>query len=187
VTLACNFLGALGLSRQRMALAAICWFPFILLAGFIASKRRRFTDERRGSENNLDRFLDAQQDAYERALSELQRGRKETHWMWFIFPQLEGLGSSPAATRYAIKDITEAEAYLRHPVLGPRLLECAHAVLNIQGRSARDILGSPDDLKLRSCATLFAAISPAGSAFHLLIDQYFSGHPDSLTLNLLGR
>jgi uncharacterized protein (DUF1810 family) len=136
---------------------------------------------------DLNRFIHAQEGTYERALSELQRGRKQSHWMWFIFPQIDGLGSSPAAKLYAIKNIDEAEAYLRHPVLGPRLKECAEAVLQIEGRSARDILGSPDELKLRSSATLFALVSPPASVFHRLLDKYYDGKPDPLTLEIIRR
>ncbi len=105
--------------------------------------------------------------------------------MWYIFLQIDGLGSSPAARRYAVADATEAEAYLRHPVLGPRLTACAEAALRVQGRSAREVFGSPDDLKLRSSATLFAAVSPPGSVFHRLLDHYFGGEPDARTLSLL--
>ncbi len=106
--------------------------------------------------------------------------------MWYIFPQLAGLGRSPAAQKYAIATLAEAEAFLRHPQLGPRLVASAEAVLAVEGRSARDIFGSPDDRKLRSCATLFALVSPPGSAFHRLLEAYFRGEPDATTLQLLG-
>jgi uncharacterized protein (DUF1810 family) len=106
--------------------------------------------------------------------------------MWFIFPQLDGLGASAMARRYAIRSLDEARAYLGHPVLGPRLVECAEALLAVQGRSAREILGSPDDLKLRSCATLFAQVSPPGSVFHRLIEVFYEGVPDGRTLAWLG-
>ena len=105
--------------------------------------------------------------------------------MWFIFPQFEGLGFSATSKQYAIKSIAEAEAYLRHPILGPRLLECAEAAAAIEGRSALEIFGTPDDLKLRSCATLFASISPAGSVFDRLLDKFFGGERDARTLQLL--
>jgi len=101
--------------------------------------------------------------------------------MWYIFPQVEGLGSSAMSTRYAIKSVAEAEAFLRHPLLGPRLTECAEAILSIDGRSAREILGAPDDLKLQSCATLFAVVSPEDSVFHRLIDRYFERRRDRRT------
>jgi uncharacterized protein (DUF1810 family) len=107
--------------------------------------------------------------------------------MWYIFPQFAGLGTSPTARRYAIRSIEDAEAYLRHPVLGARLMECAQATLDVDGRSALEIFGSPDDLKLRSCATLFAAVSTPGSVFDRLIDKYFRGEPDERTLRLIGR
>lgn len=133
----------------------------------------------------LERFVAAQDGDYARALAELRDGRKRSHWMWYVFPQLRGLGRSETARHYGIDGREEAVAYLRHPVLGPRLVECAEALLAIEGRSAREILGTPDDLKLRSCATLFAEISPPGSAFHRLLDRYYGGEPDSLTLKLL--
>jgi len=106
--------------------------------------------------------------------------------MWYIFPQLDGLAFSSTSKRYAIKSIEEARAYLAHPRLGPRLLECAEAVLHIEGRSAREIFGSPDDLKLRSCATLFACVSPPGSTFERLLTKYYGGRRDEKTLQLLG-
>jgi len=135
--------------------------------------------------HDLGRFVLAQSSHYERALAELRRGRKATHWMWFIFPQIAGLGGSDMARRYAVRGLAEARAYLAHPVLGSRLLACAEAVLAIEGRSARAILGSPDDLKLRSCVTLFAQVAPAGSAFPRVLDKYYEGRPDPLTLSRL--
>jgi uncharacterized protein (DUF1810 family) len=139
-----------------------------------------------GDPFDLGRFVSAQEDDYEQALSEIRSGRKRSHWMWYIFPQFDGLGFSPTSRLYAIKSLAEAEAYLRHPVLGPRLAECAEAALRIEGRSAYEVFGSPDDMKLRSCATLFAQVSPVGSVFHRLLDRYFQGEPDSKTLRLLG-
>lgn len=133
----------------------------------------------------LDRFVAAQTDAYDRALTEIKNGRKRSHWMWYIFPQFQGLGRSTTAQRYAIKSLAEATAYLQHPVLGPRLETCVQAVLQLKGRSAHDIFGSPDDLKLRSCATLFAQVSPPSSIFEQLLDQFFQGEPDPNTLELL--
>ena len=118
-----------------------------------------------GDPHNLSRFVEAQDQDYDQALSEIRRGRKQSHWMWYIFPQFDGLGFSAISRRYSIKSRAEAEAYLRHPVLGPRLIECAEAALGVEGRSAFEIFGSPDDMKLRSCATLFARVSPAGSVF----------------------
>jgi len=139
-----------------------------------------------GDPYDLRRFVDAQADAFERALAELQRGQKRTHWMWYIFPQFDGLGFSSTSTRYSIKSIAEAKAYLCHPVLGPRLMECAEAVVRIEGRSAFEIFGSPDDVKLRSCATLFACVSPVGSVFDRLLGKYFHGERDGKTLRLAG-
>jgi uncharacterized protein (DUF1810 family) len=135
---------------------------------------------------DLRRFVEAQEHCHGQALAEIRAGDKVSHWMWFIFPQLAGLGSSPTACRYAIKSLAEAEAYLRHPVLGPRLLECAEAALAVEGRSAWAIFGSPDDLKLNSSATLFGLVSPPRSVFHRLVDKYFDGEPDRATLRLLG-
>lgn len=134
----------------------------------------------------LSRFVQAQEEDYEQALTEIRSGRKHSHWMWFIFPQFDGLGLSETSKRYSIKSAAEAEAYLSHPVLGPRLVECAELVLGIEGWSALDIFGSPDDLKLRSCATLFACVLPAGSVFERLLDKYFQGGRDDKTLRLLG-
>jgi uncharacterized protein (DUF1810 family) len=134
----------------------------------------------------LNRFVDAQQDDFQRALSEIRSGRKRSHWMWYIFPQIDGLASSSTSKYYAIKSIEEAKAYLAHPVLGPRLLECAEAVVQVEGRSAREIFGSPDDMKLRSCATLFARVAPPGSVFERLLAKYYRGEGDQKTLQLLG-
>ena len=136
---------------------------------------------------DLERFVDAQRETYDRALAEIRAGQKQSHWMWFVFPQLAGLGSSAMAERYAIASADEARAYLAHPILGPRLVECATAVLAVRGRSAHDIFGSPDDVKLRSSATLFAHVSPAGSVFHRVLDQYFDSTPDPRTCSLILR
>ena len=136
--------------------------------------------------HDLSRFLQAQDTDYAQALSELRAGLKQSHWMWWIFPQLHGLAASPTSKYYSIKSVAEAKAYLDHPVLGPRLLECAEAVLQVEGRSAAEILGSPDDLKLRSCATLFACVSPQDSVFDRLLDKYYRRERDDRTLRLLG-
>ena len=135
----------------------------------------------------LNRFLEAQAGVYERALAELKRGRKESHWMWFIFPQIDGLGRSSTARFYAIKSAKEAKAYLDHPLLGQRLIECSNALLQSRGKSASDIFGFPDDLKLRSSMTLFASISGPDSVFSRVIGQYFAGQPDQRTIELLQR
>ena len=134
---------------------------------------------------DLNRFVHAQAGVYPRALAELKLGRKRSHWMWFIFPQIDGLGYSSAAKFYAIKSKDEAKAYLDHPLLGQRLMECAAALLKIEGKSAAEIFGYPDDLKLRSSMTLFASASAADSVFSRVLAQYFEGEPDQRTLELL--
>jgi uncharacterized protein (DUF1810 family) len=139
-----------------------------------------------GDQHNLNRFVQAQAGDYNQALSEIRKGRKRSHWMWYIFPQLDGLGFSSTSKRYSIKSVAEAEAYVAHPILGPRLMECAEAVLRVEGRSALEIFGSPDDVKLKSCATLFARVSPPGSVFDQLLEKYYRGERDSKTLHLLG-
>jgi uncharacterized protein (DUF1810 family) len=142
-------------------------------------------DDRDEDPHDLKRFVQAQAGSYPRALSEIENGRKESHWMWYIFPQFEGLGYSEMARRYSIRSVAEANAYLEHPILGPRLHACCEAALAVEGRSAHAIFGSPDDLKLNSCATLFARVSPDGSIFHRLLDKYFEGTPDDKTLRLM--
>jgi uncharacterized protein (DUF1810 family) len=135
---------------------------------------------------DLSRFVAAQEGNYGRALTEIRSGRKRTHWMWYVFPQFHGLGISPTAQWYAIRSAEEAKAYLAHPVLGPRLVECAEAVLGVKGRTAFEIFGTPDDLKLRSCATLFAVASPPGSVFEQVLRKYHGGERDERTMQLLG-
>ena len=146
------------------------------------------SNDPRGSDDPYDlaRFVRAQESVYEEVLSEIRSGKKRTHWMWYIFPQVGGLAFSSTSQRYAIKSVAEAKAYLDHPILGPRLLECAEAVVQVDGRSAMDIFGSPDDLKLRSCATLFASVSPPDSVFDRLLRKYYRGGRDGKTLQLLG-
>jgi uncharacterized protein (DUF1810 family) len=134
---------------------------------------------------DLDRFVEAQKIHYDRALEEIRSGRKRTHWMWFIFPQFTGLGTSATAEFYAIRSRAEAEAYLQHPVLGPRLKECFQALLVVDGGSASGIFGYPDDVKLRSSATLFASVAPPGSVFDQVIAKYFVGERDERTILLL--
>jgi uncharacterized protein (DUF1810 family) len=134
----------------------------------------------------LNRFLSAQEGVYERALGELKGGQKRTHWMWFIFPQIEGLGYSPTAKRYAIKSREEARQYLDHPVLGKRLLECTEAVVALKGGSLSEIFGYPDDLKFKSSMTLFEKIAGPGSVFSRALDKYCHGERDGATLRLLG-
>ncbi|WP_316184913.1 MULTISPECIES: DUF1810 domain-containing protein [unclassified Bradyrhizobium] len=134
--------------------------------------------------DDLGRFADAQDSIYSRVTAELAAGAKQSHWMWFIFPQVEGLGSSAMAQRYAIRSRAEAEAYLAHPLLGPRLVECTRLVLAVQGKSLRDVLGVPDDAKFRSCMTLFDSISPNG-IFAQALDRYCDGARDPATLAFL--
>lgn len=136
---------------------------------------------------NLSRFVRAQEAEYEQALSEIEKGQKRSHWMWYIFPQIDGLASSSTSKHYAVKSVGEARAYLDHPILGPRLLACAEAAVGVEGRSAAEIFGSPDDLKLQSCATLFAYVSPQGSVFDRLLDKYYRAERDGKTLRLLGH
>ena len=132
---------------------------------------------------DLGRFIAAQDGVYPGALAELRAGRKRTHWMWFVFPQIAGLGSSAMARRYAIGSLVEARAYLADAVLGPRLIECASALLSVEGRSAEEIMGYPDDLKLRSSMTLFRRAAPEIEVFQEVLDRYYEGKPDPQTLN----
>ncbi|MFZ1965388.1 MAG: DUF1810 domain-containing protein [Roseiarcus sp.] len=130
----------------------------------------------------LARFVDAQERTFDQACAELRAGAKRGHWMWFIFPQIEGLGASETARRFAISCRAEAEAYLRHPVLGPRLRECAKLVNGVNGRSAREIFGHPDDLKFHSSMTLFASVASDTVAFEDALQKYFAGRRDRLTM-----
>jgi uncharacterized protein (DUF1810 family) len=134
---------------------------------------------------DLDRFVAAQDPVFERVRRELRDGRKRSHWMWFVFPQLSGLGYSPMAQRYAIGSLGEATAYLEHPILGPRLIECAELVNAVEDRSIGDIFGSPDDLKFHSCMTLFASVPGAPAVFDDALAKYFGGAPDRQTTKLL--
>ena len=135
---------------------------------------------------NLQRFLEAQAMNYDDALAELKAGEKRSHWMWYIFPQYKGLGMSRMSQEYAIQSLDEARAYSKHPLLGDRLHECSETVLSIDDYSAYDILGSPDDMKLRSCATLFAVVSPCEPLFMQILDRFYQGEKDRQTLDLLG-
>ncbi len=136
-------------------------------------------------DQDLQRFVDAQAPHRDDVAAELAAGRKRTHWMWFVFPQLRGLGHSAMARHFGIASRAEAAAYLAHPVLGPRLRGDVAAVVAIAGRSAHAIFGSPDDLKLRSCLTLFRAIDGPGSVFERALAKFFDGQPDPMTLQLL--
>jgi len=131
---------------------------------------------------NLQRFVDAQKPVYERGRRELQAGRKESHWMWFVFPQIAGLGRSPTSVLYAISSLDEAKAYLAHPVLGPRLRECAKLAVDVEGRTAREIFGPVDEMKFRSSMTLFAQAAPDEDVFQRCVDKYFAGSHDPATL-----
>jgi uncharacterized protein (DUF1810 family) len=136
---------------------------------------------------DLSRFISAQDRVYDRVLAELRSGHKRTHWMWYIFPQIDGLGHSATTKHYAIKSLEEAREYLHHPLLGTRLLECAEAILAIEGRSASAIFAYPDDLKLQSSMTLFACVADPGSVFVQVLDKYFQGERDVSTLQLLEK
>ena len=135
----------------------------------------------------LERFVAAQDGVYEAALAEIRAGRKRSHWMWFVFPQIDGLGFSATSKHFAIRSRAEAEAYVAHPVLGARLIECAQTLLSLDRTSAEEIFGEVDALKLRSSATLFAAVTPEGSPFHRILERYFGGAQDERTLQLLQR
>lgn len=134
---------------------------------------------------DLERFVDAQEPIYSTAVGELTAGKKRSHWMWFVFPQLRGLGSSPTAVRFAISSADEARAYLAHELLGPRLHECARLAAGIDGRSAEDIFGWPDDMKLRSSMTLFARTADDNADFVAVLDKFYGGEEDRATLALL--
>jgi uncharacterized protein (DUF1810 family) len=136
---------------------------------------------------NLQRFIAAQSPVCDQVLAELRAGRKRTHWMWFIFPQIAGLGSSPMAARYAISGRSEVVAYLGHPILGPRLSQCTGLVNQVSGRAIEEIFGYPDDLKFRLSITLFSTVAPDPAVFHAALDKYFAGQPDPATLALLER
>ncbi len=134
---------------------------------------------------DLQRFVDAQRDSYDTALAELRAGAKRSHWMWFVFPQVAGLGRSATAQHFAISGLDEAGAYLSHPVLGPRLRECAQALVELDGRAAVAVFGSVDAQKLRSSMTLFAHADPAEPAFRAVLDRYFDGVEDDATTDRL--
>ena len=141
------------------------------------------------NEHSLERFTDAQNDkeygSYESALNEIRNGKKRTHWIWYIFPQLKGLGRTYNANFYGIDDIDEAKRYLAHPVLGARLKEITQALLNLSENDPLKVMGSPDDMKLKSCMTLFAYISESDSVFHKVLDKFFGGIQDEKTLQYI--
>jgi uncharacterized protein (DUF1810 family) len=136
---------------------------------------------------NLHRFLNAQEGVYDTVLAELRAGRKSSHWIWFIFPQIPGLGHSAMAQQFAITSLDEAKAYLRHPILGPRLRACTQLVLEVNGRSAEEIFGYTDHLKFRSCMTLFLTAASDNTIFNDALLKFFDGQPDQLTLDLLAQ
>lgn len=135
---------------------------------------------------DLERFVSAQERVYSTVVRELRNGMKANHWMWFIFPQIDGLGSSPRARQYAIRSLDEANAYLAHPILGSRLIECTGLVNAVEGESLREILGSPDDMKFHSSVTLFSLIEPRDAVFERALDKYFDGELDERTIAILG-
>lgn len=136
-------------------------------------------------DNSLKRFTDAQENTYAMALSEIQQGRKQSHWMWFIFPQIAGLGFSETSQYYAIKDLQEAAGFLKHPVLGSRLINISRELLQLKTNDARRVFGSPDDLKLKSSMTLFSGLPETDPVFQLVLEKYFNGEKDMKTLNLI--
>ena len=136
---------------------------------------------------DLSRFLEAQKNSYDTALREIKAGRKRSHWMWYIFPQIRGLGYSAMAQHYAIRDLGEAREYVQHPVLGPRLIEISEALLALDESDPRRVMGSPDDLKLRSCMTLFQSAAPDQPVFGKVLDKFYDGSPDGRTLEILSR
>ena len=135
---------------------------------------------------DLDRFVSAQEPVVAQVRDELRKGEKRSHWMWFVFPQIAGLGHSTMARHYAISSLAEAQAYLDHPVLGPRLIELTELVNRVSGRSIHQIFGSPDDMKFHSSMTLFAAANPGAPAFHEALEKYFANVPDTATIEKLG-
>lgn len=135
--------------------------------------------------NDLKRFLEAQENDFATALAEIRKGRKQSHWMWYIFPQIAGLGFSQTSKFYAIKDRGEAESYLAHPVLGKRLVKISNALLEVEGKTANQIFGSPDDVKLKSSMTLFGALNDTNAVFRKVLDKYFDGAKDQKTLELI--
>jgi uncharacterized protein (DUF1810 family) len=147
--------------------------------------RRQEKKMNSGDPFELKRFVDAQEQVYDRVCEELRNGRKQSHWMWFVFPQLGGLGHSPMAQKYGISSLHEAEAYLNHTILGARLRECTELVFKIEGRTIEQIFGTPDDLKFRSCMTLFARACTEDQIFKDALLKYFSGRPDQMTIERL--
>jgi uncharacterized protein (DUF1810 family) len=138
-------------------------------------------------ESNLKRFTEAQQSDYQAALSELKNGRKRSHWMWYIFPQIQGLGFSETSKFYAIKDVSEAEEFLKHPVLGSRLIEICNELIKLNSNNANQVFGSPDDMKLKSCMTLFASLSNTNPVFQAVLEKFFKGEKDQKTVQIIKK
>lgn len=159
--------------------------PYWDTYSFLANVRVSRTMTGGGDSYDLERFVSAQEPVIDSVKRELRGGRKRSHWMWFVFPQLAGLGRSEMAQRYAIESLQEARAYLEHPVLGPRLRECTDLVLEIDGRTATEIFGAPDDLKFRSSMTLFEQVAPDAAVFADALNEYYGGDRDAKTLDLL--
>ncbi|RYE27849.1 MAG: DUF1810 domain-containing protein [Sphingobacteriaceae bacterium] len=139
------------------------------------------------AENQLKRFIDAQSSSYPTALAEIKNGKKRSHWMWYIFPQIEGLGFSETAVFYSIKNVNEAEAYLKHTVLGSRLIEISQVLLQLESKNPNQIFGSPDDMKLKSSMTLFAALPDADPVFQAVLKKFFGGEKDAKTLQIINK
>lgn len=135
--------------------------------------------------SNLERFIKAQESSYDRAFSEIKNGKKQSHWMWYIFPQIQGLGFSETSKYYAIRDKAEAEAFMAHAVLGPRLIAICQQLMSVKSSDAYQVFGSPDDMKLQSCLTLFASLPNANPVFQSLLKKYFDGEMDKKTLQIL--
>jgi uncharacterized protein (DUF1810 family) len=149
------------------------------------TSKANFTDVM-SKETNLERFIDAQERSYQIALSEIKNGKKQSHWMWYIFPQVQGLGFSDTSKFYAIKNIDEAKEFLLHPVLGTRLVNLCNELLKLESDDANSIFGSPDDLKLKSSMTLFASLN-VNPVFQMVLDKFFNGTGDTKTLELIGK
>lgn len=146
---------------------------------------KQYSSERQAHDFDLVRFIEAQEFVYPRVTNELQNGKKQSHWMWFIFPQVIGLGISSISKLYSIKSIEEAKAYLNHPVLGKRLIECSAILLDIKDKSANEIFGFPDNVKLQSCMTLFSTVSPEEPVFDKVLTKYFKNAKDQRTIEIL--
>ena len=138
-------------------------------------------------QNDLERFITAQDTNYHIALTEIKQGKKQSHWMWYIFPQIQGLGFSEMTKLYSIKDLDEAQNFLRHPVLGKRLMDICNELLQLQSSDAHAIFGSPDDIKLRSSMTLFASVNNTDPVFQLVLDKFFKGEKDKATVRIISR